>query len=306
MIYTCTLNPSLDYYMEFSDELHYHETNRSDLEYYEAGGKGINVSIVLSNLNIPSRAFGFLGGFTKEFYITLLSKYEFIEPSFTSIDGHTRINVKLQADNDELDLNANGPYIKDDEMENLMKKVDKLDNGDYLVFAGITPEHLEDSVEKMLKEAISHDVKIVLDTNYSIVEKVADSHPFLMKTTQKDLSLDDDCEDTEDIIKACKKWIDKGIENVLVLCDNLDVVLVSKEGAYRSKVTEESKHVNTVGTGDSLVAGFVMNYVRSKDLVDSLRFGASCGLATSYSKGMATREKIDSVYSNTDVEKIED
>ena len=97
MIYTCTLNPSLDYYMEF-DKVELGKTNRSSLEYYEAGGKGINVSIVLNNLMIPSRALGFVGGFTKDFFISLLQKYEYIEPVFTFIEGHTRINVKVKGD----------------------------------------------------------------------------------------------------------------------------------------------------------------------------------------------------------------
>lgn len=308
MIYTCTLNPSLDYYMEFEDKLQFDITNRSSLEYYEAGGKGINVSIVLSNLSIPSRAFGFLGGFTKDFYITLMSKYEFIQPNFTVIDGHTRINVKLQADDHELDLNANGPYIKEEEMANMMSKVDKLDKGDYLVLAGFTPDYLEDKVAQMVKDAISHDVKVTLDTNASVIEKTASSCPFLVKTTEKALSeyFGKDFDDCEEIAEACKKWVDQGVENVLVLCDDLDIVLTSKQGVYLSRVKDDFKPVNTVGMGDSLVAGFIMNYGRSKDIVDSLRYGASCGMATSYSKGLATREKIESFYQDTEVETLEE
>ena len=107
MIYTCTLNPSLDYYMEF-DKVELGKTNRSSLEYYEAGGKGINVSIVLNNLMIPSRALGFVGGFTKDFFISLLQKYEYIEPVFTFIEGHTRINVKVKGDLLETELNEAG------------------------------------------------------------------------------------------------------------------------------------------------------------------------------------------------------
>ena len=122
MICTCTLNPSLDYYLEFSEKVEDGKTNRSDLEYFEAGGKGINISIVLNNLQIPSRAYGFLGGFTRDFYINLLQEYSYIEPNFTYIDGHTRINIKLH-DGRDTDLNATGPYINESDMRKLKEKV---------------------------------------------------------------------------------------------------------------------------------------------------------------------------------------
>ena len=125
MICTCTLNPSLDYYMEFEEPVVKNATNRSKMEYFAAGGKGINISIVLNNLAIPTRAFGFLGGFTKDYYIELLQKYTYVQPSFTYVDGATRINVKVN-DGDDTDLNAMGPYITEDKMANLKAKVERV------------------------------------------------------------------------------------------------------------------------------------------------------------------------------------
>ena len=307
MIYTCTMNPSLDYYLEFDEELSAEKTNRSSLEYYEAGGKGINVSIVLNNLSIPSRALGFVGGFTKDFYISLLAKYEYILPTFTYIDGHTRINVKCISDKG-LDLNATGPYITHENMENLMKKTERLDNGDYFVLAGVTQKYLEEDAKKMLRNLIASHVRVVLDTNPSLMKDVLKDGPFLIKTTPKELAAVSgmSCDDRTECIAAAKRIHEEGCQYVIVLLDTHDALFVSEEGVYECEVTRPEHVINTVGSGDSLAAGFLMNYVRSRDALDSFRFGASCGSATAYSKGLATREKIDAVYENTAVRKVEE
>lgn len=307
MICTCTLNPSLDYYMEFDKPLDGNDAvNRSSLEYYEAGGKGINVSIVLNNLNIPTRAFGFVGGFTKDFYISLLSKYEEIRPNFTYVDGHTRINVKCSAEGQWTDLNACGPYITNSDMENLQKKVSSLYSQDYFVLAGHTQEYLMDAVEEMIKNAIKDDVKVVLDTNAELVKKLLPSHPFMIKTTAEELpsfvELAGNSE--EDLIAGAKKLHEAGARYVIVTNHSRSAILVCKEGVYRVDLTKDDKYVSFVGTGDSLIAGFLMNYMRTNDPLDSFRFGASCGSATAYSKGLATRENIDNFYETTKVEKI--
>lgn len=305
MIYTCTLNPSLDYYMEFEGPLKNGHYNRSQLEYYEAGGKGINVSIVLNNLMIPSRALGFLGGFTKEFYIALLQKYEYIQPNFTYIDGHTRINVKLHTDQDT-DLNAAGPYITDVEMKSLMEKVSRLDETDYLVFSGVCQEYLSEDTESMLKEAIARGVRVVLDTNPDLIKRCLKSKPFLVKTTMEELGnmYGVQLHDINDTAEKALETFHSGAKNVMVLMNHEDALLVCEAGTYTCSILNQGKAVNTVGTGDSMVAGFLMNYLRSNDPVDSFRFSCCCGSATAYSKGLATREKIDTFYENTKTVKI--
>lgn len=305
MICTCTLNPSLDYYMEFDKPIEDGKTNRASLEYYEAGGKGINISIVLSNLGIPSRAFGFLGGFTKDFYISLLTKYQDIRPSFTYIDGNTRINVKCTGDKDT-NMNACGPHIQDKDLDNLSMKLKTLYENDVFVLAGNTPEYTIDHVVEILHQLQQEGVKVVLDTDTTIVKKMLETDIFLLKLTKEE------CEEVVgypvqsklDMAKAANELHQKNIENVIILDSEGPAVLASNEGVFECGVLDPKKTVNTVGTGDSMVAGFLMEYNRTRNVVDSFRFGASCGSATAYSKGMATREKIESLYHLVEVQKI--
>ena len=306
MISTCTMNPSLDYYMEVDGPLQRGKPNRSNLEFYEAGGKGINVSIVLNNLGIPTRAFGFVGGFTKDFYISLLAKYQEIRPYFTYIDGHTRINVKCHADV-HTNLNATGPYITDADMKNLREKVERLGDTDYFVLAGITPEYLEDETADMLKKAIEAGVKVVVDTNTNIMRQVLPAKPFMVKMTDDDLALlvDRELKSRKQIVAAAKEIHEAGARHVLVLIGGSQAVLVYDEGVYEGEVMDHDKFVNTVGTGDSLVAGFLMDYLRTRDVLDSFKFAVSCGAATAYSRGLATRSKIDSFYKQAEIKKLD-
>lgn len=306
MICTCTLNPSLDYYMEFNQNIEPGKYNRSNLEYYEAGGKGINISIVLNNLMIPTRAYGFLGGFTRDFYIQLLQKYEYVQPNFTYIDGHTRINVKLQ-DGRDTDVNATGPYITHRDMAHLRAKVDRLDVGDYFVLAGQSPVYLSEDIIAMLKQAIENGVRVVLDTNPDLERACLETKPFLLKTTPDELGklLERTVSTKEEIIAGAREVHERGARNVIVVWDKTNALLVCEEGTYECGLVREEKTINTVGTGDSLVAGFLMNYLRSSDARDSFRFGVCCGSATAYSKGLGTREKIESFYESTQIQKID-
>lgn len=308
MIFTCTLNPSLDYYMEFDESLSAGHVNRSQLEYYEAGGKGINVSIVLNNLGIPSRALGFLGGFTKDFYISLLAKYEHILPHFTYIEGATRINLKLRCKDGPTDLNAAGPYVTAADMANLASKADRLSKGDYLVVSGNTQVYLAEDVKEMLRNAIKQEVRVCLDTDPALMRDMLEDGLFMIKSTPQELSVmfDREIETEEQCVEAIREMHQKGVVNAIVVYNNRKAFLCCEEGTFEAALQEEMEAVNTVGTGDSLVAGFLMNYLRSKDPVDSFRFGASCGSATAYSRSLATREKIDSFYEEKEVKQLDD
>ncbi len=309
MIYTCTLNPSLDYYMEFEQDLQLGIINRSKIEYYEAGGKGINVSIVLNNLMIPNRAFGFLGGFTQNFFIELLQKYEYIQPSFTYIDGHTRINLKLKGDIVETDLNAAGPYITPKAMEALMVKVSKLDEGDVLVFSGNAPVYLLDNVDEMIKDCALRNVKIVLDTNSNIMKRCLGYKPFLIRPSIEEIEeiLEEkiDYKKMEDLFEPCKKLLELGAVNIIVQLGEEGSILCCKEGIYHTDLVSEEKIINTVGEADSIVAGFIMNSLRTPDVVDSFRFASCCGIATTFSKGLATRDKVNELYKVVQVNKVD-
>ncbi|MEG2993765.1 MAG: 1-phosphofructokinase family hexose kinase [Erysipelotrichaceae bacterium] len=308
MIYTCTLNPSLDYYMEFSNELSSEVTNRSQLEYYEAGGKGINVSIVLNNLMIPSRALGFIGGFTKDFYINLLQKYEYVQPSFTYIEGHTRINVKIRADEESIDLNAAGPYITDKSMEQLRMKVDRLDESDILVFSGNCPDYILDQVEDMLEACSNEKVRVVLDTNPNIISRCLKFEPYLINPSLSELSeiTKLPCNSMDEIIKAAKVCVHEGAKNVMIRLKD-GAILANSEGIFKSNQTETLVDgINTVGMNDAMVAGFVMSSLRTTKAIECFKFANSCGDATGFSKSLEIRERINSIYDNVEIEKLED
>lgn len=306
MIYTCTINPSLDYYMEYDNPLEIGQTNRSQLEFYEAGGKGINVSIVLNNMMVPSRAFGFIGGFTRHFYIELLQKYEYIQPSFTYIDGHTRINVKIRANEEETDLNAAGPYITPQNMETLRKKVERLDENDTFVFSGNCPVYILDDICDMINELLACNVRVILDTNAMINRRCIANKPFLIRTNVEDIQImaDRQLNNEAQIIEAMEDIVNQGAQNIIVQLGDEGALFVNKDGAYKCDAPQKDKIVNTVGSADSLVAGFVVNYNQSRDAVDSFRFANCCKVATSFSKGLGTREKINELYEAMEIKKL--
>lgn len=308
MIYTCTLNPSLDYYMEFESALSNETPNRSQLEYYEAGGKGINVSIVLNNLMIPSRALGFLGGFTKEFYINLLERYEYIQPSFNYIEGHTRINVKVKAGEGEVDLNAAGPYILDKNMDQLLIKCDRFDENDILVFSGNSPEYLMDKVDQLINMCSMNNVRIVLDTNPSVIKRCLKYQPYLINPSIVDLSriTNLECKTSEEIILAAKECVRQGAKNVMVRLESKSSLLINADGVFKaSHIAMEVPDVNTVGTSDAMVAGFVMNSLRTSKVIECFKFANSCSIATAFSKSLEIREKVNAIYDQVQVDKLE-
>lgn len=295
MIYTCTLNPSLDYYMEF-DQVELGKTNRSSLEYYEAGGKGINVSIVLNNLMIPSRALGFVGGFTKDFFISLLQKYEYIEPVFTFIEGHTRVNVKVKG-KVETELNAKGPSITEEDMRMLLRRLDRMNRSDMLVLSGHCPENQLDMTEKMIQRCNENHTKFVLDSGPEIYRRLLPYKPFLIRPDLEDLELmyGEPIFNQEQILEKARRCVAEGAENVIVMLGKDGSLLINKDGAYHAN-SIDAEVVNSVGAADSMIAGFVMNYLRSRDIITTFRYANCCGVATAFSKGMATREKIESLY----------
>lgn len=307
MIGTCTLNPSLDYYLEFEKEIELGKTNRSNLEYYEAGGKGVNVSIVLNNLHIPSRAFGFLGGFTKDFYISLLQKYEQIRPSFVYIDGMTRINVKAHAPT-HTNYNAAGPYITHDDMKSLAEKVSSLYEGDYFVLAGSTPSYLENEVVDILCREAEEGVKLVLDDCDSmIVEKSLSFKPFLVKFNLEEYQEKvGHSVSRDELVAHGQSLLAKGACHVIILESKKNALYISEEGSFKAPLSDGEQRVNTVGVGDSIVAGFLMNYQRSYDGMESFRFAAGCGSATAYSKSLATMERINQQFESIEVTRLED
>jgi len=307
MIFTCTMNPSLDYFMSFEEMPEAGHKSRSSVERYEAGGKGVKVSLVLSNLGIPSRALGFIGGFAKDFYVSLLSGYKELIPLFTYTDGNLRINVKMTSGTSLMDVHAAGPHITDENMQDLFKKASKMDEGDYLVLAGNVQSYLEDEAVRLLETASKNHVRLVMDTNPSLMRKMVSVKPFLYKTTVEELPVilgEEAYSSRNEVIEGALKLYGMGPQNLIVLNKGKEALLVCESGVYSSVLDHEDLGLYRVGTGDGLTAGFLMNYLRSRDVLDSFKYGAGCASAISEMPDLPNRDVMDEYYEKTVVEKV--
>lgn len=304
MIYTCTLNPSLDYYMELN-EVKLGEVNRSQNEYFVAGGKGINVSIVLNNLKIQSRALGFVGGFVKNYFIEQLQQYEYIQPCFTYIEDCTRINIKMLSAQ-ETDLNAKGPNVKEKEKTQMLHRVQRMNAIDILVLSGSCPPNCFSMAEEMMKSCKEIGCRIVLDCKPDTMKKFLKYQPLLVKPNLKELEemAGKKMESLDEIIAYGKSLVNEGAENCLISLGAMGALLINQDGVYRSSISK-GEVVSTTGAGDSVVAGFLWNYQRSRDIQTIFRYASACGSATALSKGLATREKVEEVVKDIKVEKLE-
>ncbi len=294
MIYTVTLNPAIDYIMRM-DELHMGITNRSNSEEYYCGGKGINVSLVLAELDIPSTALGFIAGFVGDAIDKWVAN-TYVTTDFIRLkSGISRINVKIKA-GEETEINGQGPDISEDELEALMMKVDHIQDGDTLVLAGSIPSTLpDDTYERMLERISDKDVRIVVDATKQLLVNSLKYKPFLIKPNKQELSeiFDVDVQTKEDIVTYAKKLQDMGARNVLISLGGDGAMLVDEDGQIHEAGVIKEKVVNTVGSGDSMVAGFVAGYEMKNSYSYALTLGSVCGNATAFLPWLATKEKIN-------------
>lgn len=296
MIYTCTTNPSLDYYISITD-LKVGEDLRSDYEMFDAGGKGVNVSIVLNNFRIPNVALGFLGGFTKEYYLQFISKYPNIQPLFTSIKDNTRINLKIMDLENETDINVKGPHISDDEFEKFKSRLSNIYAGDYFVLSGNIEEEIKDRMIKLVYDLSADGVKVILDTDKSILDRCLDAKLFAVKLNKNNI------EDRSKLIDYSKSLIDKGIENVLYSSSGDDSYIFTDEEVYSCSSLSGSL-VEVTGTSDSLVAGFIYGKIRGADTLESFKYANAASLATSMSNDLGSKEKIEELFETIKVNKL--
>ena len=299
MIYTCTTNPSLDYYLSLTNELIMGDTNRSEIEMYDAGGKGVNVSIVLNNFHIPNVALGFLGGFTKDFYLEFLKDYPNIQPLFTTIKDNTRINIKLMDSKYETGLNTRGPYISDDEFEKFKKRVTNIYRDDIFVLSGNIQDEIDDKMISLIHELSLDGVKVVLDTDKNVIDDCLDVKPFMVKLN------DHYFEDTsiENIIAISKQMIDKGVQNILYSSANKPSFLFTKDLTLKC-VNMENSLVNTTGSADSMVAGFLYSVLRGADSKEAFKYAVAASLSTTHTNDLASKEKIEEEFVNVSIEEI--
>lgn len=297
MVYTVTLNPALDYVMKLKN-LRTDDINRTDGEEIYYGGKGINVSVILTQLDIPNTALGFLGGFTGKKLEEML-KSDGISCDFNYLkSGDTRINVKIKADK-EIDLNACGPEITQKDMQSFLKKLDGIKDGDYLVLAGSIPKTLPDDIyERMLESVSDRKVNCVVDATGDLLKNVLKYRPFLIKPNHHELGdlFSVEIKSDDDIVKYSKKLQEMGAKNVLVSMAKDGAMLTDENGNVHKIGNAKGKLVNSVGCGDSMVAGFTAGYIETADYSYALRLGSACGNATAFSEKLATREEIERVF----------
>ncbi len=294
MIYTVTFNPALDYVMNLK-ELQSKDINRTESEQLYYGGKGINVSVILSRLGVENKALGFLAGFSGKKIEEMLNA-ENINNDFVYLKkGYTRINVKIKAEKD-YDINAQGPDIDADEINALFDKLEKLKKGDYLVLAGSIPNSLPDDIyEEILAKLQNKGVNFAVDATGDLLLNVLKYKPFLIKPNHHELGdiFKVEVKDEAEIAYYAKKLQEMGARNVLVSRSKDGATLVDEFGKVHSMGNVAGKVINPVGCGDSMVAGFIAGYAKSNDYYYALKLGSACGNATAFCSGLADRGTID-------------
>lgn len=299
MVYTVTFNPALDYVMKLKN-LSDRDINRTESEELYYGGKGINVSAILSRLKIPNIALGFAAGFTGEKLIEMMER-DGIKNDFIGLsEGFTRINVKLKF-TEELDINANGPKIPKEKTEELLLKLKRLNFGDYLVLAGSVPPSLpNDLYGKILEKLRGNGIKAVVDTTGNQLLNVLKYRPFLIKPNNYELAeiFGEDMDSTENIIAYAKELREMGAVNVLVSRGGDGAVLIDEHGDVHNSKAVAGNLVSSVGCGDSMVAGFIAGYIKCGNYTDAFKLSVASSAATAFSVGLAQAAEIKDIYKN--------
>lgn len=297
MVYTVTFNPAVDYIVH-TKELRAGATNRSDSEEIYFGGKGINVSIVLSELGVKSKALGFVAGFTGAAIEQGVSE-KGIDADFVHLSGgFSRINVKIKS-GEETELNGQGPKIPDEAVQQLFAKLDELQDGDTLVLAGSIPSSLpSDIYERILARLSGRKIRTVVDATKDLLVKVLKYQPFLIKPNNFELGeiFGVELHTTDEIVKYAEKLHEMGARNVLVSMAGDGAVLLDETGKTHVCGVCRGTVKNSVGAGDSMVAGFIAGCEKA-GYEYALKLGTAAGGATAFSEGLATKEKINELLS---------
>jgi 1-phosphofructokinase len=304
MIYTCTLNPSIDYVVKVSD-FKEGAVNRAEMAFTYPGGKGINVSRVLKRMGAESIALGFTGGFTGAFIKDFLSS-ESILHDFIDVPDLTRINVKLKS-HTETEINGRGPAIRLQQQKKLEEKIAAMNEGDILVLAGSFPCSIgQDFYASLAEKCLQRGVRVVIDTTGDPLEKTFPYSPFLIKPNHHELGelFQKQIEDVEDAVFYGKKLLDEGVQNVIVSMADKGAVFLNNELALFANVPSGIVK-NSVGAGDSVVAGFLSQIVQSKDLLTAFQYGVASGSATAFSEDLCTKGHVESLLKEIHVKKVD-
>ncbi|MGT2910955.1 1-phosphofructokinase [Streptococcus cameli] len=303
MIYTVTLNPSIDYIVRL-DQLEMGAVNRMDSDDKYVGGKGINVSRILKRLDIENVATGFIGGFTGEFIKDGL-RDEGIDSSFVRVNQDTRINVKVKADQ-ETEINGQGPIVSEEQLVALESILSQLTKEDVVVFAGSAPVSLGNHVYNRLIPLVKQTgAEVVCDfEGQTLLDSLA-YEPLLVKPNNHELEaiFGVELNGLSDVEKYGREILAKGAKNVIISMAGDGALLVTNEQAYFAKPIK-GQVKNSVGAGDSMVAGFTGKFVQTGDPIEALKWGVACGTATAFSDDLANIAFIKGIYEKVEVENL--
>ena len=297
MIYTITFNPALDYISQV-DSFETGKINRTKTEKILPGGKGLNVSIVLKNLGLQNTALGFIAGFTGNELKQEIENYG-IKTEFIIVrEGITRINIKISSDV-ETALNGNGPRITEENINELLEKIKKFTSDDIVILAGNVPKGINNSIYETICSILAErGTTFVVDATKELLINVLKYKPFLIKPNHHELGdlFSVQIKSDDDIVKYSKKLQEMGAKNVLVSMAKDGAMLTDENGSVHKIGNAKGKLINSVGCGDSMVAGFTAGYIKTADYSYALRLGSACGNATAFSEKLATREEIERVF----------
>lgn len=296
MINTITLNPSLDYIVKV-DSFKVDFLNRTEEEKIYAGGKGINVSIVLKNLGIENTALGYIAGFTGDEILRQIKSHG-VNCDFIKLrNGFSRINIKLKSDG-ETEINGSGPQITKQDLEALYDKLSNLGKGDYLILSGSIPNSVPDNIyEDIMNSLLDKEVEFIVDATKDLLLNVLKYKPFLIKPNHHELAemFNVELKNDEDIIKYGKKLQEMGAKNVLISMAGNGAILLPENGEPMKRAVPKGNLKNSVGAGDSMVAGFLCGYLKNNDIYEAFKMGIATGSASAFSEELATKEEVYSL-----------
>lgn len=304
MIYTCTLNPSIDYIVEIN-KVEIGSLNRADRTAFYPGGKGINVSRVLSKLGASTTTLGFVGGFTGDFIRDSLTN-EGINQDFIIVDEPTRVNVKLKS-GVETEINGNGQNIDPLHERELLEKISVLTEKDFLVLAGSLPQTIsEDFYLSIASKCQQNKVPFIVDTSGEALETLLSYQPFFIKPNQHELGelFKVEIKSVEDAIIYGKKLLEKGPKNVIISLGGEGALLLNKQMTVYAN-GPKGKVKNSVGAGDSLVAGFIASFEKNGDYLEALKYGIAAGSATAFSSDLCEKKCLEKLLPAINIERLD-
>lgn len=294
MFYTVTLNPALDYILQV-DDFGIGKINRTKTEKILPGGKGLNVSIVLKNLEIDTVAIGFIAGFTGD-ELRKQMEQKGVKTEFIKVqNGITRINVKISS-NQETALNGIGPDIDEKDIEELLQKINEITSDDLVILSGNIPKSIPKNIYQIICDILEkNNVTFVVDATRELLIDVLKYKPFLIKPNKEELEETFKVKITtkDELVTYAKKLQDMGAQNVLISLGGDGAMLLNKEDKVYYSKAPKGKVINTVGAGDSMVAGFLAGYKKTKDYEQAFKMGIATGSASAFSMDLATAKEVE-------------